>query len=709
MEAHPRRLKTVFRSDVRLRIPLFQRPYVWDEDEQWAPLWEDVEATFDRRNEEDTSPHFLGAIVLEQKRGALGSLEVREVIDGQQRLTTLQVLIAAVRDTYAASDVKTRLSSRLGKTLVNDSDYVDSPEEEFKLWPTNHDRISYTDVMRGRYRDSNHDPALPRIATAYVFFREQIDALIAKCADQPAETVLDGLAEVMLEHLEVVVIDLGVDDNAQVIFETLNARGTPLRASDLIKNALFRTLQEKGRSVESLYQKHWEPLEKPHWQRDVRLGRLTRPRLDVYVGFFLTVFLQREVQSHQLFPLARTYFRTDPTRAENFLTQLDRYARIYDELEARTVGDAREQQILTRLEIVDTQTITPLLLWLFAHTTWHDRLLSLELLEGFLIRRAICRLTPKNYNRLFLELLRRLSGQDGPANTVIEEFLVQQHSESGLWPSDEDLIDSLRRLPLYRLLKRDRLQRLLLAFEQHLTTDRTEPMRASSKLSVEHLMPQSWTENWPLPTDPTAADTEEECRDALIHTIGNLTLVTSKLNSTLSNGSWASKRAHLLAHSALTLNRSLPPTWTTADIEARSKYLGNAAITMWPRPANTRLADRTINDLERELTPDRERALAATNDRATSPDRRRTSRRDIGQHIVNAFADLDDGDFLTINQIRNVPSPQYPINDLPSAGAINARLFPSSGRATTVPGVRATISDGRRGARRTAAEAFPPA
>lgn len=160
-------------------MPLFQRPYVWDEQGQWAPLWEDVAATFDRRDDEDTTPHFLGAIVLEAKRHALGSVEVREVIDGQQRLTTLQILIAALRDAYAAEGIKTRLQSRLAKTLTNDTDYIDSPEEEFKLWPTNRDRRSYADVMRGAHLDSSRDPALPRIADAYLFFREQIDTFVA--------------------------------------------------------------------------------------------------------------------------------------------------------------------------------------------------------------------------------------------------------------------------------------------------------------------------------------------------------------------------------------------------------------------------------------------------------------------------------------------------------------------------------------------------
>nr|WP_301280716.1 DUF262 domain-containing protein [Rhodococcus sp. RD6.2] len=689
----------MFRSEVRLVVPLFQRPYVWDEDEQWAPLWEDVIATFDRREDAETTPHFLGAIVLEEKRHALGSIEVREVIDGQQRLTTLQLLIAALRDTYAAEGIKTRSLSRLSKTLVNDTDYVDGPNEEFKLWPTNRDRDTYAAVMRGLHLTSTRDPALPRIASAYVYFREQIDALVSGCKEDDIEAVLDGLAEVMLEHLEVVVIDLGVDDNAQVIFETLNARGTALRASDLIKNALFRTLQDSSRPVEALYEKLWEPLELPQWQKDVRLGRLTRPRLDVYVGYFLTILLRREVQSHQLFATSRSYFAGDADRAEQFLTDLAQYARIYDELDDGTIGTPAERRLLIQLEIVDTHTVIPVLLWLFAHTDGEERLRSIALLEAYLVRRAVCRLTPKNYNRLFLELLRRLSSGETPAHETIEQFLVQQDSDSGLWPSDEDLAKSLRTLPLYRLLKRDRLQRVLLAFENHLTTDRTEPVPASSKLSIEHLMPQSWSENWPLPPG-LAAESEEEQRDSLLHTIGNLTLVTGKLNSSLSNGSWATKREHLLTYSALTLNRTLPRDWTTTQIEHRSEAFAQAAIAIWPRPArDATVTVRRIADADRVLTPDRDHAPERVrNQRSAAP--RTSARRDIGQHIVNAFTGLEGGDFLTIAEIRKVPSPQYPVDDLPSPGAISARLFPGNGGRTTVPGVVGEIFNGRQGARK---------
>lgn len=134
MEAHPRTLKSVFRSDVRLTVPLFQRPYVWTASEQWQPLWEEVVATKERVEHGDAVPHFLGAIVLEQKRGSLGSLEVREVIDGQQRLTTLQILIAALRDAFTSHEIDNRMYKRLVKLLVNDEEMVDSADEVHKLW-----------------------------------------------------------------------------------------------------------------------------------------------------------------------------------------------------------------------------------------------------------------------------------------------------------------------------------------------------------------------------------------------------------------------------------------------------------------------------------------------------------------------------------------------------------------------------------------------
>lgn len=700
MEAHPRRLKSVFRSDLRLVVPLFQRPYVWDEEDQWAPLWEDILAAFDRRTDVDTPPHFLGAIVLEQKRGALGSLEVREVIDGQQRLTTLQLFIAALRDTYLAENIKTRLFNHLRKTLENDTDLIERSEEEFKLYPTNRDRAPFVGVMRGEYRDKTSDPSYTQIPRAYLYFRGQLEDLVSACgSEQEVEDALDGLSEVALEHLELVVIDLDVEDNAQVIFETLNARGTALRASDLIKNALFRTLQDGAAGddgIETLYRTYWEPLESEQWQTEVRVGRLTRPRLDVFVGYFLTVLLQREVQSHQLFPQARGYFDGDKEMAAIFLKEMSRYAAVYAGIDDRTIASKPERVSLDRLEIVDTTTIMPVLLWLFANSAGAERERALALLEAYLVRRAICRLTPKNYNRLFLELTRRLESATEEADVVVERFLVGQRSDSGAWPTDTQVVDDMTRLQLYRLVKRDRLQRLLLAIENEMTTDRTEPVPPSKKLSVEHLLPQAWHENWPV--DPRGGGAEEERRDELVHTIGNLTLITQKLNASVSNGPWSIKHENLLKHSALTMNRSLPAVWGSDAIEQRSRVLADVATRMWSRPDEA--PARELSDNERELRPDRDRAVAASKSSPRRTAGSGTRRRDIGQHIVSAFSELDSGEFLTIREISRTPSEQYPANDPPSDGAISIRLFPKDSRSSTVPGVEGVIVGGRRGARK---------
>jgi hypothetical protein len=689
LEAHPRTLKSVFRSDVRLTVPLFQRPYVWNADEQWEPLWEDVIATRERVEHGDPVPHFLGAIVLEQKRGSLGSLEVREVIDGQQRLTTLQLLIAAVRDGFLDHAAEGRTIRRLSKLLENDPDLVDEPDEQHKLWPTNRDRDAYRDVMRGAYREASFSPKLPRIAGAYTWFRTAIDELLGDRSEQEVTALLGGLGEVLLEHLELVVIDLGENDNAQVIFETLNARGTALRASDLIKNLLFRTLQDAGRPVEQLYKASWEHLEGEPWQVDVRQGRLSRPRLDAFMGHFLVVLLQREVQSHQLFPATRAHVHGDPNRAEDFLREASRYAEVYDRLDSGRCDDPAEAASLARMQIVDTQTMTPLLLWLFANTAGPERRDALLALESYVVRRSLCRLTTKNYNRLFLELLRRLGAGEGRADELVPRYLAQQGSESGMWPTDEELRRSLTQLPLYRLLKREALQRTLLALDAHATTARTEPLVPNRKLSVEHLLPQQWETNWPLPDDEDSAEREWQEREELLHTLGNLTLVTASLNSTLSNAAWTIKRGHLLQHSALTLNRSLPEQWDLDGIRARAAWLAELAVDLWTRPAP---GDGPVfaAESDRDLRPDRDTAQAAAGV---------AGRRDIGRHIEHVFSSVAPGEFLTVAEIRRRPSPEYPDNP-PSGGAITARLFPA-GRTTTVPGVRPEVRAGVRGASRS--------
>lgn len=697
MEAHPRTLRHVFRADVRLEVPLFQRRYVWTAEEQWAPLWDDVLATVERMRGEDSLPHFMGAIVLEQVRRPHGSIEVRQVIDGQQRLTTLQLLAAAVRDVAVEVGASPRSVKRLQALLENDPELVDHPDDVFRLWPTNADRADYRAVLTGAHRTSRAaDAGASRIIGAYLWFAREIRSWLEPVDPDQRGTRLDELTTVISEGLETVVIDLGPEDNAQVIFETLNARGTPLLASDLIKNLVFRTLQEAGRASDHLYEEHWRPLEEDAWRKQVRQGRLLRPRLDSFVGHFLVVHLQREVQAHQLFPVLRDHVGRSADRAEEVLVELSRYARVYDQLERREGVTQREADSLDRLAIADTQTVQPLLLWLFANHSGPARAEALEALESYLVRRALCRLSSKNYNRLFLDLLRRLADGEGAPAELVTSYLARQESASGVWPSDEELERSLLALPLYKLLKRERLNRVLVALEAQSRGPRTEQVRLTRDLSIEHLMPQHWQITWPLAEPGRPADDADE-RDALLHTLGNLTLLTQPLNSAISNGSWTSKRAEITRLSSLNLNRSLPVSFDNAAVRARGRYLASLATAVWRRPPLDPGAAPLAEERERDLRPDRDGGTPVARRGSAAPAGRR---RDIAAHIAHAFEDLPVGAFLTISEIRHTASPEYE-GTLPSAGAISARLFPSSGPMTLV-GVVPDRRDGVRGARKTA-------
>jgi len=252
-------------------------------------------------------------------------------------------------------------------------------------------------------------------------------------------------------------------------------------------------------------------------------------------------------------------------------------------------------------------------------------------------------------------------------------------------------------LPLYRLLKRERLQRVLLALELHARSNKTESIRTNQKLSVEHLLPQNWDEHWPLSRDIEEADRERTTRLELLHTVGNLTLVTGSLNSALSNSSWVLKRRHLLEHSALTLNRRLPESWSTSAIRVRASELADLAVDLWKRPAPLGALPLYASPLDRDLRPDRDRSDTAVESPSTAG-RSVTGRRDIGKHVEYVYADLPARQFLTVSEIARRPSPEYS-GKPPSAGAISARLFPSTGR-TTLQGVVPDVQGGIRGARK---------
>ena len=278
MEVKLRNLTRLFVHPARYEIPRFQRPYVWSRDKQWVPLWDDVQHTAERilvarRGDSPLpQPHFMGAVVLQQIANVSGSLARRIVVDGQQRLTTLQLLLDAAQETLERRGTNGP-AARLEDLVLNQPKYQGgNADNAFKVWPTEADQEAFRHAMVNGLSSGEWPES--RIVKAHAFSKDQIDQWIGEGAEPDEETNerAEALEEALAQLLELVVIDLRSSDNPHIIFETLNARGTPLRQSDLMKNMILHEAEKTGVGNEVAW-----PFEGAWWDRDIRQGTTVSP------------------------------------------------------------------------------------------------------------------------------------------------------------------------------------------------------------------------------------------------------------------------------------------------------------------------------------------------------------------------------------------------------------------------------------------------
>jgi hypothetical protein len=599
----------IFGYHIRYVVPLFQRPYVWKLEDQWQPLWEDVRTVAERVLDAPAGygatpvpPHFLGAIVLDQQSIPAGFIAVRHVVDGQQRLTTLQLLLDAAQDVVerhgAAMDAQA-----LRVLVLNDPQIAQHSDEVFKVWPTDRDQAAFRAAM-------DNDVTVPselrssRIAQAHTFFVKQITEWAEVEGDPDKATArLNALVRTLRDHLKVVVIDLEPGDNAQVIFETLNHRGSPLLAADLVKNFVFQLAQSQNADVEKLYRDHWAPLDNDYWRVPITLGRRLRPRIDVFLNYWLTMKLHREVPTDRVFSEFREHVLAAQPEIPDLLAELAADAKVYEQMEKLSPTTVEGTFYYRVIKALDSSAVGPFLLWVLRwdETTMpaEQRHRALSALESWMIRRALCRATAKDVNRLVVELLRAMH-KAGPAaaGDAVETLLAEQRADSRYWPDDATLRTVLRDAPIYKSFTRPRLRMVLEAIEDSLRGPMGESQLCPRNLTVEHVMPQGWREHW---SGDIAGDSVAELRrDAVVHVLGNLTLVNQKLNPAMSNRPWTAqetgarglgdqgKRDYLLQHSQLTLNAQLVAghvdTWSEDGIQIRTDTLINCIAKIWSRP-----------------------------------------------------------------------------------------------------------------------------
>jgi len=605
METHVNSPQVIFIHPQRLLVPLFQRPYVWDEERQWRPLWQDVSRLAEKVLAQDhNAKHFLGAVVLQQENNSIGTLTVRTVIDGQQRLTTLQLLFDALLEEIRKLGYEDS-ARRLVDLVENGQHQRQTDEDQFKVWPTNRDRDAFAEVMgtpMPQYSKLANKGS--KIVKAHEYFATQAAEWLGEDPEQTRRRV-DALVEAVAMRLQIVTIDLKPDEDAQEIFETLNARGTPLTAADLIKNLVFQRLGASPEDAEKAYNQYWRHFETEFWEVEVSSGRVLYSRSSLFLTQWLTSQTRQEIPAREVFAAFKRYLDDQVVNVIDLLEHIRACADIYQELLDRA---AKTHEPLSDLEMfvyrlgeMQSEISRPILIWLtdprLEPVPGPEMSKAIQSLESWLVRRTLVREKSQGQNTFLLSLLGHLAqGKRTDAGTLIEEHLRDQTSDTSYWPDDAAVRASLDDMAIYRRISRGRVRMILEAIEDHRRGfthghqgAKGEQPVVRSKCTIEHVMPQRWGQHWPLPTDETASE-----RDQRVQTLGNLTLVSESLNPSMSNAAWTGekgKKAGLQKYSSIKLNSEIIQRadehggqWTDELIDERTASLIEEVLTVWSVP-----------------------------------------------------------------------------------------------------------------------------
>jgi len=571
MDANSRKIcGLISEMNMRFVVPVYQRPYSWDE-EHCAQLWDDILATGRGRS----AVHFTGSIVTIQD-GSLSSQGVAPLllIDGQQRITTISLLLVALAR-FAQRHPERELPFSAKEILVSGylTNRFRTGEDYYKLTLSKTDRAAYSaliDALR-----TGEEPELDpntRLAQNLLYFERRVEAL-------------DDVAAVWagLHRLEVVAISLSQgQDDPQLIFESMNATGKDLSNADLARNFVLMSysLDEQP----ALYRTYWQPIE-----QILGVERFDEA-FDDFLRSYLTIMhaptSMAKVDVYQAFKryvLFNSYHKND--RMKNLSLKIKRFARYYAAVVSGNVEDAALGTSFKRIDQLGEASVRPLLVALYDGYEHQEfsRAQFLDLvatLESYLFRRAACDCAGSTLAPFFSSLIARIDAVRSEEGDVVEALHAMLLNEAGTarrFPSDAEFS--------HALLTRDaanfaHVRYLLARLDEDLAHGKT-PVAVPREWTVEHVMPVAALddEQWAEALGERPERAFEEC----INNLGNLTLTSAGFD--LQEGSFAQKRERV-AQDDLTISAYIVQAgeWTPAQVEERASALAARALELWALP-----------------------------------------------------------------------------------------------------------------------------
>ena len=317
------------------------------------------------------------------------------------------------------------------------------------------------------------------------------------------EERLTALLHAVLDRLKLVVITLGDGDDAQVIFETLNSRGEPLLAMDLVRNNIFHRAEKQNVPVEDLYRKYWNSLDDGWWREPAPNARPRRPRLDHFLAHVLTAETGNKISVRELYAEYRAFAvsngRPSFTKVEEELKLLEQYAPLYETLEGHAESDPVLQWLGGKLTSWQVTTAYPVAMQIGAASIDDgEKKLLARLIYSFIARRAICGLTTKNLNKVFQSIASEFL-TNGVSAQTLRRYFQGREGDSTRFPGNDELRQGVLTERAYdTIAPRTRLVDILWELERASRSKMAEIIEQPAGLWIEHVMPQKWTNDWPF-------------------------------------------------------------------------------------------------------------------------------------------------------------------------------------------------------------------
>jgi uncharacterized protein with ParB-like and HNH nuclease domain len=519
MDANETDVNSIFNRSRTLEIPHFQRSYVWKES-QWERFVDDMKYISNTN-----FPYFIGSVILKQQETPSSNRtgDVRSIVDGQQRLTTITLFFKAL---YKKNE---------------------NPDKFFEIFKTHEGDL----ILTHNYLDKE---IFEKILLDKELTSKDKEKQIYECYNYFLDNIKQNeiKANILLGKLRVVLIDIGPQEDEQQIFDTINSLGVSLTTAELMKNFLFKDdIETYIKNWRNVFEKDDET--KKYWEQEVTAGRNKRSNIDIFLESYLMIKMQekeikvssddkeRYFKIDSVFNSYKEFIKKYELDKNKIIEEIKDYAKVYQEnINPKIViQDIDKNDYVERANLVifalDTATIIPYLLYICKQVqNSDDKKNILKYLETYLMRRIIVKATTKNYNQLF-----RASLIVNEVNTLdkLKNIIEKKSDKINFMPTDEDVEKGFNE----SWLTNKQATGVLYLIEKTIRSDlNSTELRFIQEYSLEHVMPKKWRNNWNK--NNSLNEKQKEKRDEILRTLGNLTIITKRLNSSISDADWEIKK-----------------------------------------------------------------------------------------------------------------------------------------------------------------------